>query len=643
MNPQVEKIYKNTVHKVNSVDFYPILKSSMNFRENLLIPSEWCEEYLYLPSKITSNPGRLDLSSTPFLRGILNTLNDDTIKEVSIIKSTQVGISLTLILLSMYIISQKPANIMFTLPDLGLCREFSGKRLQPLMNANKKLIKRHLTGNYHDIANLVYNFKNMFFKYSTANSPAQLASSAVKYLFIDEIDKFPQNLARESDPISLARERLRTFKNSKIYLSSTPTNEDSKINYYFENSNKNYYYVPCIHCNKSFNFIFSDLKFPKVDNAEYLLEGKMIDTEMYTQIYYQCPNCSGRIYNNDKLKMIKKGEWIQEKPYIREKVGFHINAFLSRYLTFADIAYEFVTSKNEPDKLRNFKNSWLGEIFNDSVENSLKNYNIEELLKKQSDKNDIKYTKGQIPDEVLFLVGGVDVQDNTIYNLLVGVAPNRTFYIIDWREFPNFYDLESYYENIKLPNNKKIGKIFIDSRWRTPEVYDLYKRQDLKNNKENKENKKNSVVDSLFFPIIGTSSVNSLKNKTIRYSINKRDNVPYADVNTEYFKDQYVYYIKENKILFPQDVDEEFLSHLKAEHKVRDPKSGNIKWQAKYRGIRNDYFDCLIYSLAAVQSVGYYDHKVAVNKEYNIEENKPQQKNKIKKRIRNKIPSKWLG
>jgi phage terminase large subunit GpA-like protein len=63
----------------------------------------------------------------------------------------------------------------------------------------------------------------MYVSISGANSPASLASKPIRYLFLDEVDKYPPASRREADPISLARERTKTFINRKIYMCSTPT------------------------------------------------------------------------------------------------------------------------------------------------------------------------------------------------------------------------------------------------------------------------------------------------------------------------------------------------------------------------------------------------------------------------------------
>lgn len=48
-------------------------------------------------------------------------------------------------------------------------------------------------------------------------------SKPIRYLFLDEVDKFKAATTQEADPISLSIERTKSyFSNRKIYICSTP-------------------------------------------------------------------------------------------------------------------------------------------------------------------------------------------------------------------------------------------------------------------------------------------------------------------------------------------------------------------------------------------------------------------------------------
>lgn len=56
-----------------------------------------------------------------------------------------------------------------------------------------------------------------------ANSAVGLRSMPVRYLFLDEVDGYPNDAGDEGDPVDLAIQRTATFSNRKIFLASTPT------------------------------------------------------------------------------------------------------------------------------------------------------------------------------------------------------------------------------------------------------------------------------------------------------------------------------------------------------------------------------------------------------------------------------------
>ncbi|MBK7121288.1 MAG: phage terminase large subunit family protein [Comamonadaceae bacterium] len=58
---------------------------------------------------------------------------------------------------------------------------------------------------------------------SGANSAASLRSMPVRYLFLDEIDAYPQDVDGEGCPVVLAEKRTSTLPGAKVLKVSTPT------------------------------------------------------------------------------------------------------------------------------------------------------------------------------------------------------------------------------------------------------------------------------------------------------------------------------------------------------------------------------------------------------------------------------------
>lgn len=78
-----------------------------------------------------------------------------------------------------------------------------------------------------------------------ANSAVGLRSMPVRYLFLDEVDGYPNDAGDEGDPVDLAIQRTATFSNRKIFLASTPTLKNySRIEKAFLEGDQRYFSFP---------------------------------------------------------------------------------------------------------------------------------------------------------------------------------------------------------------------------------------------------------------------------------------------------------------------------------------------------------------------------------------------------------------
>ena len=136
-----------------------------------------------------------------------------------------------------------------------------------------------------------------------ANSPASLASTPIRYLFLDEVDKFPGATKKEADPVSLAIERTKTFFNRKIFMASTPTLKTGPIWKAQEEADaEKHYFVSCPHCGEFIELKFAQIKWPSKDDVPDQAER----AEMAT---YVCQACGCIITDRDKAAMPQAGRW----------------------------------------------------------------------------------------------------------------------------------------------------------------------------------------------------------------------------------------------------------------------------------------------------------------------------------------------
>ena len=133
-------------------------------------------------------------------------------------------------------------------PTLEMAKRLSRQRLEGLINETPILSKLVAPSRSRDSGNTMFSkdFPGGIMVLTGANSATGLRSMPCRYIFMDEVDSFPQDLDNEGDAVSLAEKRSMTFSRRKILLTSTPTIKDfSRIEQEYLESDQRKYYIPC--------------------------------------------------------------------------------------------------------------------------------------------------------------------------------------------------------------------------------------------------------------------------------------------------------------------------------------------------------------------------------------------------------------
>ena len=345
--------------------------------------SEWAEQYRALSSLTSAEPGPWSNDRTPYLVGIMDEFLNPETEEIDFCKPTQCGGTEAELNMLGYIIQQDPSPVEVVYPTETMAGSVSEKRIRPMIEAAPTLYKKFDKNS----SNLELDFDDMFIKLVWSNSPSGLASFAMKYLFLDEVDKYPGASKKEADPISLAKERTKTFRNSKVYMTSTPTIRTNHIWKAKEGADaEKHYFIPCPHCGEFIELHFDNLKWPgkdkdlvdaygedaikeKLGNFEPIDDSEgLSDADRAEFAFYVCQECGCVITDAQKQQAVKKGHWevVRQTTRFVKKVCFWINTLYSPFVRLSEIAKEFMDSKADPEKLQNFVNSWLAEPWEDT-------------------------------------------------------------------------------------------------------------------------------------------------------------------------------------------------------------------------------------------------------------------------------------
>lgn len=550
--------------------------------ENLSV-SEWAEKYRMLDSKTSAMPGPWRNRKTPYLSGVMDEILNYETEEVIFCKCTQVGGSEAMLNILGYVIQQDPSPTMVVYPTEQLAQSISTNRLVPMLKTSPTLSELYREFQSQKLELQFSN--NMYLSIEGSNSPSALASKAIKYLMLDEVDKYPANTRKEADPIALARERTKTFANRKIFMTSTPTVREGHIWQAMENADIiKHYFVPCPHCGEMIELTFNNLRWPERQEG-------MTASERADLAAYACQGCGCMIYDHDKDRMLQAGEWrtVQTNTKWKKKVAFWINTLYSPFVRFSEIAFEFITSKDDPERLQNFKNSWLAEPWEDTATHT----DAEMVLARQTDDPELI-----VPDWAKMLTGGVDVQQNCLYYTIRAWGDYITSQTIAHGQVSDFADIDRV---MNIPYQNGSGEQFvvqlclIDSGYNADETYEF-----CMNNSE------------WAMPVKGanTQMTTHYKLSTVNKPGRTSDGIQLVLTDGDKYKDMIASRMHKpngtGSWMVYKDCDLEYANQVTAEHKVNIRSGGKViqHWVPKTQHVDNHLLDCEVYAMAAADICG---------------------------------------
>jgi len=509
-------------------------------------------------------------------------------------------------------IEEAPAPMMMVLPTLEIATYVSRNRIQPMFEAIPSIYARRSPDpNEYNLYEMI--FEGMVFNLAGANSPASLATRPVRYLFFDETDRFPAYAGREGEPIGIATERTRTFRNRKIVLVSTPTVVTGQIWKAYKAARLRYeYYVPCPFCGQMqvLQFMYPHPEKKEERVLRVLWDGELIpenyDNLLFTS-WYECPYCNGHMLDYMKPEMLAKGQWIDQfgvplDPLHSDSrtVSFHLNTLYSPWVTFGEMLNKYLITRNDPEEYINFINLWLGEPVKDET-----TIEIDDRL----DSITVEYDPGKIPEEAVVLIETVDVQKYYLQYVVRAWSLERESWLIREATVGDFDELEQELLSMQYPSADpsvlyRPRMVLIDAGYRTEEVYDLVRK----------------------YPKFIRATKGASGPMATPYSARKMEVYPDGRrmpggvtlwlFDTMYWKDALARRIgvgDDGEPLLdtwhlPKGVSEAYIKQLTAEEKVtsRNRRSGKVTtvWQIKQGRKRNEAFDLEVLQLLGADMLG---------------------------------------
>lgn len=550
--------------------------------------SEWADGHRKLSPESSAEPGQWRTSRAEYQRGIMDALNELGVETVVVMSSAQVGKSEIGLNVCGYYISQDPAPMLVLNPTLEMSETWSKDRLTPMLrdtpNLREKVgdIKSRNSGN----TLLQKIFPGGHITMAGANSPASLASRPIRIVVCDEIDRYSRSAGHEGDPVNLAIKRTTTFWNRRIVLVSTPTIKGaSRIETAWEKSDQRRYFVPCPICKKSQILQWSQVKWEKNDPKN---------------AWYECESCTSKIESIHKSQLIRLGKWKPTAAF-NGTAGFSLSELYSPWRTFGDVVVSFLAAKDNPEMLKVWVNTSLGETFDEDGGEGLE---WQQLAARAE-----PYQPLSVPQGGLLLTAGVDVQGDRLSCAIWAWGKGEESWLVYWVELYGDPTESKVWEELdtvlgasythESGTELKITAACIDSGFKPQEVYNYVRKRPGRNLFAVKGQ------STLGKPVIGKPTLQEVtyKGQTLKKGVklwpvgsDVAKGIIYSRLRIRQPGAGYIH--------FPLGIDEEFYEQLTAEKLVTRYVKGFPKREWVKTRARNEGLDVTVYAYAAAVACG---------------------------------------
>jgi phage terminase large subunit GpA-like protein len=400
---------------------------------------EWADTYRRLSRDSGSIGGAWQTSRVAVARGPMMAVTEPGVQVITLMVATQLLKTSVLENVIGYYAHTDPCPMLLVQPKDEAADSFSKERLAPMIAATpilRELMGDQRTRRWENTLGF-RKFPGGSLAIVSAGSPTNLAMRAIRVTLLDEIDKY--ETSKEGDPVGLAEERSATFTTRRLSIRAcSPTwEETSRINRSYNESDQRRAFVPCPHCGHSQDLdFFRHVHWEKSEDGRHLPETAHIG----------CESCGVVWSEAERLLALQRIEWRQTRKITccgeaqdpratrswlwdaktevgyatcthcgkravpHRHAGFTASKLYSPWLTVVDLAKAWIVAKDDPESKQTFYNTQLALAYKTEA---LKELGHEALLRRREHWE-------AVPDEVLVISAGVDMQDNRLEVEVVG-------------------------------------------------------------------------------------------------------------------------------------------------------------------------------------------------------------------------------
>lgn len=551
-----------------------------------LLPSKWSEENIHIGIG-NARPGPISFEEQVYQIGMLDAAEDPDIQRITLQCGAQTGKTMTCLCLMGYFTMHKPRSQIVMQPTETDHKTFIETKFNPMIDANPALKDCYAKPRGREGVNTqaMKSFRGGFLLAAWSGSPSTQRGRSAPIIICDEVDGY--KWTSEGFPSDLLWERSSTFGDQRLLIElSTPTIEGrSRIETSFLSGDCRYFFVLCPKCGHKHLIEFNE--------QTVRWEKDKPDTAML-----HCPSCDHAMDDYARIAMIRnshaEGAGWEATEESWAHASFHLNSLYSPLRKMSHIAQVYLASTDQ-QSLQSFTNTILAKTWSDTGERG-----DHEILYQRAEVYD-----AEVPDGVLMLTAGIDVQADRIEYEVVGWNKDEESWSIDYvvvhgdttqlpvyknvfKELKRGYETASgekmYVYAAGIDTGFNTGRVYDAMRYsgRYPQLYALKGRGGWKID-EIERTSRMKIDKGKFRPDIISVGVDVAK-QTVMRRLNLTEEGP-------------------GYCHFPHDRDLEYYLQLTAEHLIKTHRHGfpQDRWEKKYE--KNEAFDCRVYAYATMRLV----------------------------------------
>lgn len=413
-----------------------------------------------------------------------------THRRVVIAVAAQCGKSETLLDLIGHRLDQAPGPILYVGPNRQFLNEQWEPRVMELLDQVPMLAAKVARGKRMTRTRKV--IAGVPFRLAHGGSSSALKSDPAVLALTDEADELVGNVRGQGDPVGLVDARGDTYADFVHAIVSTPSKGpkdimrdeqsgldfweeqepdeiDSKIWRLWQEGTRYHWTWRCPHCGLRFIPRFACLEIPDLK--------KTSTTRAREEAHLVCPRNGCVITDEHRIAMNETGcyaapgQWFDENdqlcgsPPESDTMSFWVSGLCSPFKSFGDRAAAYITALRSGDgeSIKTVVNAGFGELWA-PIGGDVPEW---EEVRNRS----LPYRAGDVPDGVLVLTCGVDVQGNRLVFVIRGFGARQESWLIEAGEIWGDTSQDDVWVDLAEMLNSRFGgmhisRTFIDAGFR---------------------------------------------------------------------------------------------------------------------------------------------------------------------------------